>query len=52
VGTEGPEKDMCCKTQRRAGDPEKVTSKRTVLRMTSVESDILDTAFFVYERLK
>jgi hypothetical protein len=22
------------------------------LRMTSVESDILDTAFFVYERLK
>ena len=50
--TEGSENDMCCRTQRRAGDPEKFTLKRTVLRMTSEESDILETAFFLYERLK
>jgi len=36
----------------KTGDPEKVPLKRTVLRMTSEESDILVTAFFVYERLK
>jgi hypothetical protein len=52
VGTEGPEKDTCCRTQRRAGDPEKVTLKKTVLRMTSEESDIRETDFFVYDRLK
>jgi len=52
VGTEGPEKYTCCRTRRREGDPEKVTLKRTVLRMTSEENDILETAFFVYERLK
>jgi hypothetical protein len=50
--TEGPENDTRCRTQRRAGDPEKVALKRTILRMTSEESDILETAFFVYERLK
>jgi hypothetical protein len=40
VGTVGPE------------DSEKVTLKRTVLRMTSEESEILERAFFVYAWLE
>jgi hypothetical protein len=51
VGTEGPEMTRAA-VHREEQETLKVTLKRTVLRMTSEESEIPETAFFVYERLK
>lgn len=51
MGTEGPEM-TCAAGHREEQKTLKVTLKRTVLRMTSEESNFLETAFFVYERLK